>query len=71
MSEVQPGVWVRLTETCRPDEGERVAIVSSRYVAEWGEAVWSGGRFHVDRGSISVDDTSHWLRIPPAPKDGE
>lgn len=68
--EIKAGVWMRLTDECRPDEGENVAI---RFVGadHWRESQWRSSFFHCGGNVWGVLRISHWLRIPPIPKEGE
>lgn len=69
-NEIKSGVWMRLTETCRPDEDELVAIRFNG-ATHWKEALYRNGFFHCSGGLWNAPRISHWLRIPPVPKDGD
>lgn len=63
---IQPGVWHRLTETCKPDDGECVLMM-------WPDGLWSvvyrcGDKFDIEGNGVDLSNYTHWLRIPPAPE---
>lgn len=68
--EIKPGVWMRLTETRRPDDGEYVVICTYRYMVGYGGAWFSDGVFSDDRGEVD-ELITHWLRLPPLPTEGD
>ncbi len=68
MSEIKAGVWMRLTETCKPDEGEWALLFCD---GDGWVAIKRGedGAFRNPHGyQFEIESFTYWLRIPPAPK---
>lgn len=71
-TDITPSVWMRLTETCRPEVDEYVLVVFNK-TGLVNTANWNG--FYFERYDwdtlCTADQISHWLRIPALPKESD